>query len=150
MAEPALNQVRQEQARKYAEAGRRLVFGDLALAGILLLMLAFGGLSIKLAGLLALPIVPAASIYFVVLMLGYGVLSAPLSYYRGFVLPHRYGLSIQTLGGWLGDEAKSGVLSLLFGTGIVAAVYWFITSFPQIWWLLTWGVVVLLSLILTP
>ncbi|GAI26373.1 unnamed protein product, partial [marine sediment metagenome] len=149
MAEPALNQVRQEQARKYAEAGRRLVFGDLALAGILLLMLVFGGLSIKLAGLLALPIVPAASIYFVVLMLGYGVLSAPLSYYRGFVLPHRYGLSIQTLGGWLGDEAKSGVLSLLFGTGIVAAVYWFITSFPQIWWLLTWGVVVLLSLILT-
>ncbi|GAI42334.1 unnamed protein product, partial [marine sediment metagenome] len=80
---------------------------------------------------------------------GYGVLSAPLSYYRGFVLPHRYGLSIQTLGGWLGDEAKSGVLSLLFGTGIVAAVYWFITSFPQIWWLLTWGIVVLLSLILT-
>ncbi len=149
MAEPALNQVRQEQARKYAEAGRRLVFGDLALAGILLLMLVFGGLSIKLAGLLALPIVPAASIYFVVLMLGYGVLSAPLSYYRGFVLPHRYGLSIQTLGGWLGDEAKSGVLSLLFGAGIVAAVYWFITSFPQIWWLLTWGVVVLLSLILT-
>ncbi len=149
MAEPALNQVRQEQARKYAEAGRRLVFGDLALAGILLLMLVFGGLSIKLAGLLALPIVPAASIYFVVLMLGYGVLSAPLSYYRGFALPRRYGLSIQTLGGWLGDEAKSGVLSLLFGTGIVAAVYWFITSFPQIWWLLTWGIVVLLSLILT-
>jgi len=144
-----LDPLRQEQARKYAEAGRRLVFGDLALAGILLLMLVFSGLSIKLAGLLALPIVPAASIYFVILMLGYAVLSAPLSYYRGFVLPRHYGLSIQTLGGWLGDEAKSGVLSLLFGAGIVAAVYWFIASFPQTWWLLTWGVVVLLSLILT-
>jgi len=147
--EPTLNQERQEQARKYAEARRRLVLGDLALAGILLLMLVFSGLSIKLAGLLALPIVPAASIYFVILMLSYGVLSAPLSYYRGFILPHRYGLSLQTLGGWLGDEAKSGGLSLLFGTGIVAAIYWFIASFPQTWWLLTWGVVVLLSLILT-
>ena len=149
IAEPALNQERQEQARKYAKARRRLALGDLALAGVLLLMLVFGGLSIKLARLLTLPIVPAASIYFVILMLGYAVLSAPLSYYRGFVLPRRYGLSIQTFGGWLGDEAKRGGLSLIFGAGIVAAVYWFITSFPQTWWLLTWGVVVCLSLILT-
>ncbi len=147
--EPALNQARQEQAREYAKAGRRLVFGDLALAGALLLLLVFSGFSLRLTGLLTLPIVPAASIYFVILMVGYGVLSAPLSYYGGFVLPHRYGLSIQTFGGWLGDKAKSGVLSLMFGAGIVAAVYWFITSFPQTWWLLGWGIVVLLSSILT-
>ena len=147
--EPALNQARQEQAREYAKAGRRLVFGDLALAGALLLLLVFSGFSLRLTGLLTLPIVPAASIYFVILMVGYGVLSAPLSYYGGFVLPHRYGLSIQTFGGWLGDKAKSGVLSLIFGAGIVAAVYWFITSFPQTWWLLGWGLVVLLSSILT-
>ena len=147
--EPALNQARQEQAREYAKAGRRLVFGDLALAGALLLLLVFSGFSLRLTGLLTLPIVPAASIYFVILMVGYGVLSAPLSYYGGFVLPHRYGLSIQTFGGWLGDKAKSGVLSLIFGAGIVAAVYWFITSFPQTWWLLGWGIVVLLSSILT-
>jgi len=147
--EPALNQARQEQARKYAKAGRRLVFGDLALAGALLLLLVFSGFSLRLTGLLTLPIVPAASIYFVILMLGYGVLSAPLSYYGGFVLPRRYGLSIQTFGGWLGDKAKSGALSLIFGVGIVAAVYWFITSFPQTWWLLGWGIVVLLSSILT-
>ena len=147
--EPALNQARQEQAREYAKAGRRLVFGDLALAGALLLLLVFSGFSLRLTGLLTLPIVSAASIYFVILMLGYGVLSAPLSYYGGFVLPHRYGLSIQTFGGWLGDKAKSGVLSLIFGAGIVAAVYWFITSFPQTWWLLGWGLVVLLSSILT-
>ncbi len=147
--EPALNQTRQEQAREYAKAGRRLVFGDLALAGALLLLLVFSGFSLRLTGLLTLPIVSAASIYFVILMLGYGVLSAPLSYYGGFVLPHRYGLSIQTFGGWLGAKAKSGVLSLIFGAGIVAAVYWFITSFPQTWWLLGWGLVVLLSSILT-
>ena len=147
--EPALNQARQEQAREYAKAGRRLVFGDLALAGALLLLLVLSGFSLRLTGLLTLPIVPAASIYFVILMVGYGVLSAPLSYYGGFVLPHRYGLSIQTFGGWLGDKAKSGVLSLIFGAGIVAAVYWFITSFPQTWWLLGWGLVVLLSSILT-
>ena len=147
--EPTLNPLRQEKARKYAKSRRCLAFGDLVLAGILLLLLVFSGLSVRLAGLLTLPVVPAATIYFVAVMVTYGVLSAPLSYYRGFVLPHRYGLSIQKFTGWLGDEAKAGGLSLAFSAGIVAAIYWFITIFPLMWWLLGWGTVVLLSLILT-
>ena len=146
--EPALDPLRQEKAKKYARARRCLIFSDLALAGILLLLLVVSGLSVRLTGLLTLPVVPAATIYFVVLMVTYGVLSAPLSYYRGFVLPHSYGLSIQKFTGWLGDEIKAGGLSLGFSAGIVAAIYWFITSFPQVWWLLGWGIVVLLSLIL--
>ena len=121
----------------------------MALAGILLLLLVFGGLSLRLTGLLTLPVVPAATTYFVILMVAYGILSAPLSYYRGFILPHRYGLSSQKFTGWLADEAKTGLLSLVFGAGIIAAIYWFITSLPAVWWLLSWGVIVLLSLILT-
>jgi len=147
--ELALNQARQEQAKKYANARRCLTFAELALAGILLLILVLGGLSVKLRELLTLSAVPAATIYLVGLMVAYGVLSAPLSYYSGFVLPHRYGLSIQKFGGWLGDEAKTLMLGLVVGTGIVAAAYWFLASFPAIWWLLTWGIVIALSLILT-
>ncbi len=144
-----MSQEKQEAAKKYARARRWLTFGDLALAGILLLLLAFGGLSQKFAGLITLPTVPGASLYLVILMVAYGVLSAPLSYYHGFVLPRRYGLSIQKLTGWLGDRAKAGMLGLAFGAGIIALVYWFLISFPVIWWLLGWGVVVLLSLLLT-
>ncbi|MCL0053288.1 M48 family metalloprotease [Dehalococcoidales bacterium] len=126
-----------------------MVFSELALAGILLLLLGLSGLWLELTELITLPVVPAAIIYFVILMVTYGVLSAPLSYYRGFVLPRRYGLSIQKFTGWLGDEIKAGLLSLTLGAGIVAAIYWFITSFSQIWWLLSWGIIILLSLILT-
>jgi len=147
--ELALDRARQEEAKKYARARRWLAFGDLALAGILLLLLVFSGLSQRLTGWFTLPVVPGASLYLVMLMVAYAVISAPLSYYRGFVLPRRYGLSIQKLTGWLGDKAKAGVLGLALGAGIVAVVYWFITSFPVMWWLLSWGVVVLLSLILT-
>ncbi len=147
--EPALDPVRQEKAKNYARARRWLAFGDLALAGILLLLLVFSGLSQRLTGLFTLPVVPGASLYLVMLMVAYGVLSAPLSYYGGFVLPRHYGLSIQKLTGWLGDKAKAGILGLAFGAGMVAVIYWFITSFPAMWWLLSWGVVVLLSLILT-
>jgi len=147
--ELALDWARQEEAKKYARARLWLAFGDLALAGILLLLLVLSGLSQRLTGLLTLPVSPGASLYLVMLMVAYGVLSAPLSYYRGFVLPRRYGLSIQKLTGWLGDKAKAGILGLAFGAGIIAIVYWFIISFPALWWLLSWGVVVLLSLILT-
>jgi len=147
--EPTLNPLRQEKARKYAKARRCLTFGDSAVAAILLLLLVFSGLSARLATLLTLPVVPAATIYFVAVMVTYWVLSAPLTYYRGFVLPHRYGLSTQKFTGWLGDQAKARGLSLVFGAGIAAAIYWFITSFPPMWWLLGWGAVVLLSLILT-
>ena len=147
--ELALDWARQEEAKKYARARLWLAFGDLALAGILLLLLVLSGLSQRLTGLFTLPVIPGASLYLVMLMVAYGVLSAPLSYYRGFVLPRRYGLSIQKLTGWLGDKAKAGILGLAFGAGIIAIVYWFIISFPALWWLLSWGVVVLLSLILT-
>ena len=146
--EPALDWGRQEEAKKYARARLWLAFGDLALAGILLLLLVFGGLSQRLAGLFTLPVVPGASLYLIILMVAYGVLSAPLSYYGGFVLPHRYGLSIQKLTGWLGDRAKAGGLGLAFGAGMVAVIYWFIINFPAVWWLFSWGVVILLGLIL--
>jgi STE24 endopeptidase len=147
--ESALNQLRQEKAKEYARVKRRLFFADLVLSGILLLLLVFGGLSLRLAGMLTLPIVPAVTIYFIILTAGYGLLSAPLSYYGGFVLSHRYGLSTQKFTSWLGDQAKAGILSLILGAGTVAVVYWFITGFPSIWWLLSWGAIVVLSLILT-
>ena len=147
--EPVLDRVRQEKAKEYARARRWLTFAELALAGILLLLLVFTGLSLRLTELFTLPAVPAATTYFVILMAAYGVLSAPLSYYGGFVLPHRYGLSIQKFTGWLGDRAKTGLLSLALGAGIIAVIYWFIISLPSLWWLLGWGVIVLLSLMLT-
>ncbi len=114
-----------------------------------MLILVFSGLSIRIGELLMLPAVPAAAVYSVGLMVAYGVLLAPLGYYSGFVLPHRYGLSIQKFGGWLGDKAKTWVLGLAVGAGVTAATYWFLVNLPAIWWLLTWGLVVIFGLILT-
>lgn len=144
-----LDPERQQKARRYARTRRYLTYADLALAGIPLLLLVFGGLSQRLAGPFTLPTVPAAALYFVILIAAYGVLSAPLRYYRGFVLPRRYGLSHQSVTGWLGDLVKAGVLAVVLACGIIAVGYWFITTVPQLWWLLTWGFVVLVSLVLS-
>jgi len=149
LVEPEMAPERQQQARKYAGVSRYLTFFELVLTGTLLLILIFSGFSTRFIELFHLPIIPAAVIYFIILVAAYGVISAPIIYYRGFVLPRRYGLSNQSLPGWLGDFIKAGALMLVLGAAIIIAGYWFITILPELWWLLVWGFVVLVSLILS-
>jgi STE24 endopeptidase len=149
IAEPALDPGRQRQAREYARKRRYLTVADLALTGAPLALLVFTGLSGRLVGAFNLPLVAAATLYFIALVAAYGLLAAPLNYYRSLVLGRRYGLSHQSLTSWLGDMAKAGSLAMVLGAGIVAAVYWSIILAPQLWWLIAWGFVLLVSLILT-
>ncbi|MFL5696307.1 MAG: M48 family metallopeptidase, partial [Ktedonobacteraceae bacterium] len=81
-------------------------------------------------------------LYFLVLMLGYEVLTAPLAYYGGFVLPHRYGLSTMTLPAWLADLFKGLVLSLILEALAVEVIYLLLATQPQTWWL--WTALILL------
>ncbi len=147
--EPVLEPERQEKARQYAHTNRCLTIAELVLAGIALVLLIFGGFSEKITGYFNLPLVATAAIYIIILIAVYGLISTPISCYRGFVLPRRYGLSNQGFAGWLGDYIKAGILAVILGTGIVAASYWFISTLPQVWWVLAWGLLVLISLILS-
>jgi STE24 endopeptidase len=89
------------------------------------------------------------ALYFLIVMVSYGIISTPLDFYSGFVLPHRYGLSCQSLRSWLADEAKGGILALALGTGLVVVIYLCLQEFPQTWWLLAFAFVVLVSVVLT-
>jgi STE24 endopeptidase len=81
-------------------------------------------------------------IYFLILMLGFELITSPLGYYRGFILPHRYGLSTQTLRGWLVDLFKGLLLGLVFESIVVELVYGLLALQPLTWWL--WVAIVLL------
>jgi len=144
-----LDSQRQEKAREYARIRRRLFFVDLALGAIFLLVLLFGGLSSGLRNLLDFPQSARVALYFVVVVVSYTVVSAPLDFYSGFSLPHRYGLSSQSLKSWLADEAKGMLLALALGTGLVVIIYLCLQEFPRTWWLLAFAVVVLVSVLLT-
>lgn len=61
--------------------------------------------------------------------------SLPLGFYGGFLLERRYGLSTQTLGGWIGDQAKALALGLTLGGAGTAVIYWLIRQSPEWWWL---------------
>jgi STE24 endopeptidase len=146
---PVLDQARQVKARQYSRKHHLLSLIETGISLLLLLILVFGGVSKWLAGLLHLPYIPTAIVYFVVLMLIFEILTFPLSYYAGFVMPHRYGISIQNLRSWLADLAKSGLLGLVLGSASVAIAFWLISDFPDYWWLMAWVLMIGFSLIMT-
>ena len=149
MSEQALDPQRQEKAREYAGITRRLFFVNLALGAVFLLVLLFSGLSSGLRNLLDFPQSARVALYFLIVMVSYGIVSAPLDFYSGYILPHRYGLSCQSLRSWLADEAKGGILALALGTGLVVVIYLCLQEFPQTWWLLAFAFVVLVSVVLS-
>ncbi|HEY7350353.1 MAG TPA: M48 family metallopeptidase [Ktedonobacterales bacterium] len=146
-----INPERQQRAREYARLRRQLLLVDLGLAAIFLLILLGTGLSTGLRDALAgtgawQPIAHWAplqiSLYFCILLIAYQILDAPLSYYSGFVLPHRYQLSHQSLASWLGDQAKGLLLGLIFEVVAVVLIYLLLAVQPTLWWL--WAAIALL------
>ncbi|MFL5732274.1 MAG: M48 family metallopeptidase [Chloroflexia bacterium] len=136
---PEIDPERQRVAREYAAIKRRLFFGELGvMVAAVLLFLAAGwsaGLRQWAEGISAEPWV-VVGLYGVVLGVAYTVLSLPLSYYSGYVLPRRYGLSVQSLADWALDDVKGLAISAVFGLAGLELLYWLLRTFPESWWLL--------------
>jgi STE24 endopeptidase len=140
MNEAVLDPERQRKAKEYARIRHRLLVADLAIAAVYVLVLLLSGLSAwfkaQLLPVTTQPLVVIA-LYFGAFSIVYGLLDFPLSYYGGYILPHRYGLSTQSLRGWLADQAKGATLGLGIGLVAVEVMYYLLRAFPSIWWLLT-------------
>lgn len=128
---------RQKQAKEYARIRHRLFAVSLVVSTVAIVIVLVSGLSVWLRNVvLAVSSEPliAAFLYFVVALLAYGILLAPLTYYSGFVLPHRFGLSTQSVRAWLGDLIKGGLLALVLGGLVVEVIYLLLRVLPQWWW----------------
>src|SRR5450755_4272475 len=95
-AQVTLDPARQERAREYSRLKRRLLLVDVAIGVAYMLLWLLTGLSVGLRQAVSnisgndWLIVAGYGLVFVA---GYGLINLPLSYYSGYVLPHRYGLS---------------------------------------------------------
>ncbi|HET7433849.1 MAG TPA: M48 family metallopeptidase [Thermoanaerobaculia bacterium] len=78
-----------------------------------------------------------AMLYVSLFVLVTTLLELPLSYYAGFVVPHQFDLSAQSLAGWLGDEAKGLALSLVLSAVVGALALLGIRKVKR-WWLALW------------
>jgi len=134
---------RQQKAKEYARIRRRLSFVSMGIGVIGVFILLFTNLGIWLGDQLqALSWQPIAGwfpvqilVYFLILILAYEIITAPIAYYSGFVLPHRYGLSTMSLRSWLGDLFKGLALGLVLEVLAIEFVYLLLALQPQTWWL---------------
>ena len=117
---------RQQQAKEYARIRHRLWALDLALTTLALVAVVALGLNVWLEQTI-LALAPnvwlSTFLYFAAALIAYEALFFPLSYYSGYVLPHRYGLSTQALRAWLVDVAKGGALGIVLGGLVIEVIY---------------------------
>ena len=144
---------RQQKAREYAKIRRRLSFVDLGIAAVGLLIVFVAGLDKWLRnvlhGIAFLSWQPVQGwyplqilLYFLLAILVYQLITLPLSYYSGFILPHRYGISTMSLKSWAKDLLKGLVLGLVLEVVAITLIYALLAYQPLTWWL--WVAVIML------
>ncbi len=147
----AIDPRRQATARAYARERYEVMLIDLVVSFILVVGFLLSGASLWLKN--ALVFLPNTWLllvaYTAIVFIAYTLLNAPLSWYSGFVLPHRYDMSTQTHRGWLADDLKSLALGLLFGIPIILAVYWLLDAHGATWWVWASLLAVILGIVMS-
>ncbi len=146
-----LDPERQKLAKEYARIRRRLWLVDTGIAALYALVWLFLGWSVLLrdwlTGYTSNPwlLVPAfAAIYGGIMFL----INLPMSYYSGFILPHRYDQSNQSLKDWVVDQLKGMAIALPLGLILLEGVYAFLRQFPDTWWLWITGALLVFQVVL--
>jgi STE24 endopeptidase len=132
----------EDKATRYHRLKRRAEVLSTVAAGLVLLALLLSGAGLYLRevasffGMNVLFFEDAATVatFTVIVTLLLHVLELPFSYYQGFVLEHRYGLSNETARTWFRDQLKGLALALVFGVIGASLVYWAIRTSPDWWW----------------
>ena len=148
----ALDPERQKQAKEYARIRRRLWLVDTTFSVIYALAWLFLGWSISLREWLAtLTTNEWILIPFYIAIFGgvYSLLNLPLSYYSGFVLPHRFGQSNQSLKDWLVDQLKGLAIGAPLGLLMLELLYLALRLTGDAWWLWAAGGLLLFNVILS-
>ena len=140
----------EDKSTRYHRLRRRADLGGTAAAGMVLLVLVVSGTAIRLreaAYGVASAVLPAGSedaaavvvVTLAVLALLHAI-ELPFSWYLGFALEHRYGLSTQSGAHWLADQVKAAALGTTLAVGAVSVVFATLRRWPDAWWMVSAGV----------
>src|ERR1700681_2155576 len=132
-----------------------LYFVDFVYGVVVLYLLMRTGISFRLrdvASRMARKRFVIAMIYFVLLIFVIIAMELPLTFYQGFVVPHQFDLTNQTLASWLGDLGKAAAVNVIIGAPIGALALFAIQRFRR-WWIVLWlGSIplIILGVVMTP
>jgi STE24 endopeptidase len=146
-----LDPEKQKQAKQYARIRRRLWLVDTMISTLYFLAWIVFGWAISLRERLSTVttnewlLVPL----FVAIFGGiFFVLNLPLGYYSGFVLPHRFGQSNQTLKDWIVDQVKGMAVGLPLGLILIEFLYLALRVTGGLWWLWAAGGLLIFNVLL--
>jgi STE24 endopeptidase len=91
----------------------------------------------------------AAPVFFASTMALSWLSSLPIAFFGGYQVERRFGLTRQSTGGWLGDQAKGLLIGVLLQTPLLTAAYAVIRRRPRDWWLIIAGASVPLTVALS-
>jgi STE24 endopeptidase len=151
MQDQLIDPKRQELAKKYAGIRRRLMLLDLVLVAGLLIAWLLLGWSEDLRNWINVwttnPWI-GVMIYGVIFGAVFTLIDLPLSFYSGYVLPHKFGQSNQTLTGWFLDLIKNLGLTVILGGIVLELIYLLLRVSPEFWWLWTGGFLLLFNILI--
>lgn len=147
-----LDPERQKQAKQYARISRRLWLVSTALGAVYALLWLFAGWGIGLRHwLMAISPNPWFLVAGFAAIFGgaHSLLTLPLSYYSGFILPHRFDQSNQTLKDWIIDRLKGLAVSVPLGLLLLELLYLALRVTGDLWWLWAAGGMLVFSVLLS-
>jgi STE24 endopeptidase len=133
-----LDPERQKQAKEYARIRRRLWLIDTIFSAVYaVLWLFLGWASALRTWLTSFTNNQWLLVALFVAIFGgiYSVINLPLAYYSGFVLPHRFGQSNQTLKDWIIDQIKGLAIGAPLGLILLELLYLALRVTGGLWWL---------------
>src|SRR6516164_8093761 len=74
-------------------------------------------------------------IYMIIIGAIFKVFDLPLSFYSGYILEHRFGLSRQSLGSWIKDQLKGLAIGVPLTVAAVEVVYLLLRADSDSWWI---------------
>jgi STE24 endopeptidase len=143
---------RQKQAKQYARIRRRLWLVDTAFSAVYLLAWIFFGWSISLREWIASFTTNDWLLVAIFILIFGGIfplVTLPLGYYSGFVLPHRFGQSNQSLKDWIKDRIKGLAIGAPLGLLLLELLYLALRLAGDLWWLWAAGGMLVFSVLLS-
>jgi STE24 endopeptidase len=150
-----LDPEKQKQAKQYARIRRRLWLVDTVFSAVYALAWLFFGWAIGLREWLtnnwSLFTSPWILVPVFVAVFGgvYVIINLPLSYYSGFVLPHRFGQSNQMFKDWIIDQIKGLAVGAPIGLILLELLYLALRATGDLWWLWAAGGMLVFSVLLS-
>ena len=146
-----LDPEKQKQAKEYSRIRRRLWLVDTVFSAVYALAWLFLGWSIALrTWIMTITTNEWLIVAFYIIIFGgvFAIINLPLGYYSGFVLPHRFDQSNQSLKDWVVDQLKGLAIGAPLGLIMIELIYLALRLTGDSWWLWVAGGLLLFNVLI--